>query len=271
MLGGIPILIGTINIDNSGREIRSLLAANEISDSWLVVDPARPTTIKTRYIKESMDGIEQNHHLLRVDNESNNVIEGKAIGTVIANERRGFRECDSILVSDYCKGLIADPTIAKEIAMSGKERLLVLDSKNKNIMDYINTVDIFVPNKKEADKIYFKDYETLYETQDMAMHIGTLFSSDKETKILITLGENGISHWNGKDFYGHCSSVSGKLEDTTGAGDVIAGTMALLSASNLPFGEAVRFANYVAGLSVEEKGTCTPNMDEIIAEEKWRW
>jgi ribokinase len=56
-------------------------------------------------------------------------------------------------------------------------------------------------------------------------------------------------------------------EDTTGAGDVFSGTLAVALADGRPLGDAARFANAAAALSVTRRGAqpSAPRREEILA------
>ena len=59
-LGAEPLLIGTLQKDVAGERLMELLARSGISSEGLVVDPSRPTIIKTRVIG-------QTQQMLRID------------------------------------------------------------------------------------------------------------------------------------------------------------------------------------------------------------
>ena len=62
-LGGNAILVGLIGDDHPGKVFKDMLRDRNLDSSGIVVDVARPTTIKTRLIAQSQ-------HVVRIDNES---------------------------------------------------------------------------------------------------------------------------------------------------------------------------------------------------------
>src|SRR3970040_658563 len=66
-LGGIPVLIGVVGNDTSGQQLRAIISESGFPTDGIVVDPGRPTTVKTRVIAH-------HQHVVRVDREVKNEI-----------------------------------------------------------------------------------------------------------------------------------------------------------------------------------------------------
>ena len=61
-LGGEALLVGVAGRDAAADEVRALIAAEPSLQDRLVADPARPTTVKTRFVAAGQQ-------LLRLDQE----------------------------------------------------------------------------------------------------------------------------------------------------------------------------------------------------------
>ena len=62
-LGGEAALVGVIGKDGGGKEAKDLIGAEARIEGYLITDPERPTTIKTRFVCAGQQ-------LLRVDEET---------------------------------------------------------------------------------------------------------------------------------------------------------------------------------------------------------
>lgn len=106
------------------------------------------------------------------------------------------------------------------------------------------------PNESEAEEIFGADWEAALE--------------QFPNRLIVTLGEKGARYFDGEKHV----TVDGytiKAVDTTGAGDTFNGALAVALSEKMPFGEAVRFANAAAALSVEKMGAQggMPKRDEV--------
>ncbi|MGI2327924.1 ribokinase [Planococcus sp. YIM B11945] len=95
------------------------------------------------------------------------------------------------------------------------------------------------PNETEAEEIFGKDWLQALEQYP--------------NRMVVTLGEKGAQFYDGEKHV-VVEGFPTKAVDTTGAGDTFNGALGAAIAENMPFEEAVRFANAAASLSVEKFG-----------------
>lgn len=129
-------------------------------------------------------------------------------------------------------------------------------------LELLKTVSILTPNEKEAE--YLTGVKVTDESS--AEDAGRILISKGVEKVIVTLGKNGALVLD----RGGSELVSGfkvKVEDTTAAGDVFNGALAVALAEKKNIYEAVRFANAAAALSVTKLGAqlSAPSRDEIQA------
>ncbi|MCX6140486.1 MAG: PfkB family carbohydrate kinase [Candidatus Kapabacteria bacterium] len=62
-LGAKPLLCGVVGDDSSGRLLCDIMASSGMDPSSMVIEPSRPTTVKTRVIGN-------NQQIVRLDRES---------------------------------------------------------------------------------------------------------------------------------------------------------------------------------------------------------
>jgi len=76
-IGAEPVLLGTLQKDIAGNRLQALLRGLEIKADWLVLDPSRPTIIKTRVIG-------QQQQMIRIDREEEGGCQPVAVAALCA-------------------------------------------------------------------------------------------------------------------------------------------------------------------------------------------
>src|ERR1700741_4307969 len=104
-LGGSVALAGLIGGDADANEAQRLVGEEPNVEGYLVTDPGRPTTLKTRFVS----GAQQ---LLRVDLAAGRRAAGEVEQRLIRTVRDLAQGCGVILMSDYGKGVVTDAVIA---------------------------------------------------------------------------------------------------------------------------------------------------------------
>ncbi len=251
-LGGKCYVTGIIGHDDDGKKLIAELAGSGIKTDGVIVDPDRPTTIKTRVIA---------HHqqVVRFDRESNEEPCSKIISAVYDYIKKVVRYADVVVISDYAKGLVSESlvNITRDLASrSGKP--LIVDPKVEHF-DYYTGVDLITPNCSEAGLaagVKIKDEASLRVAADViteTLGCGTL---------LITRGEHGMSLFEGADET-HIPTTAKEVFDVSGAGDTVVAVIALALAAGASYRESAALANVAAGVVVEKLGTATLTPDEL--------
>lgn len=125
----------------------------------------------------------------------------------------------------------------------------------------LKNISILTPNETEAELLTGIKVEDEQGASDAA---NDLIAQGVKT-VLITLGARGV-YAAAPDFRGIIPAFSvADIVDTTAAGDVFNGVLAVSLAENKPLREAVRYANAAAALSVTKLGaqTSAPYRTEI--------
>ena len=150
---------------------------------------------------------------------------------------------------------------AVEIAGGYETQVILNPAPARAIGDNIlKHISILTPNESEVELltgIKVEDEQGAAQAADMLVKRGV------ET-VIITLGSGG-AYVASSDFKGIIPGFSVEAEDTTAAGDVFNGVLAVLLAEGKSLPDAVRFSNAAAALSVTRLGAqpSAPKRKEI--------
>ena len=122
-------------------------------------------------------------------------------------------------------------------------------------------IDIVIPNEAEARGLAGVDLKAQYPPQELASmirdrcHIGT---------VIITLGGDGVYGFDGKQSW-RIDPIDVEVANSTGAGDAFIGCFAWALISGKEMGEALKYANAAAAISVSREGTIDsfPTLAEV--------
>ena len=244
-------VISVIGKDDVANELKTLLNQIEVSSEMLIVENSRKTSKKSRLIASQQQ-------VLRYDMESVEDILQNSEKEIIEKLSINIKKYDSIILSDYGKGVLTTNLTKTIIKIANENKIKVLvDPKGKDYSKYRGAYTL-TPNKKEAieaTNIEIKDNSSL------ELAIKQIKQSCDLEVALITLGENGIALF---DYDLKIQpTVAKEVYDVTGAGDTVIASIAFALANNLNIQEAVNFANLAAGVVVSKLGSATVTLDEI--------
>lgn len=253
-LGGEVGICGVIGHDEAGKQLQHLLHAQEIMTDGLIVEPSRPTTIKTRVIA---------HHqqIVRFDRETKEGISRETHRRIFDHvaERAG-KGLDAIIISDYCKGVVTKDLVRDIVRLAKKRGVIVSVDPKVSHFGIYSGVTILTPNTKEASlgsRIEIDD-------EDSLLRAGKgLLKRLACTAVLITRGEHGMSLFEKSGRITHIPTVAREVFDVTGAGDTVISTLTLSMAAGAKISDAARLSNYAAGIVVGVVGTATVSPEQL--------
>ena len=248
-LGAAPLLTGVVGNDPEGRWIRKNAAVGK----GIFIDRSRPTTVKTRIIA---------HHqqVVRVDFEKRGALPSDLEKNILGHLR--LEKYDGLLISDYNKGIVNPPLMARTLDLAGKRRIPVFVDPKVLHFQLFSPVTLITPNHFEAEKIVGHDCRTNDEVEKAGAEILSLISS---RYLIIKRGEQGMAVFEHGRKPVHIPTVAREVFDVTGAGDTViaAASLALLCGATIR--EAAVIANAAAGIVVGKIGTAAATPRELIA------
>ena len=249
-LGGDVALIGMVGGDAEGHEAMRLIGGETGIEGFLVTDPSRPTTLKTRFVSG-------NQQLLRVDLEESHLADGDVAQRLVRTVRDVAEGAGVIIISDYGKGVVTDAVIA---ACREAAAMVIVDSKARSFLRY-GPVDIIKPNAAELAYATGMPTGTNEEIQAALEHALTLCEA---RAILVTRAAKGISLGVRGQRVQHFPGVPREVFDASGAGDTTIAALGLALAAKATMEDAITFAMLASGVAVGKVGTATVTPDEMI-------
>lgn len=254
-LGGEVALVGVIGgNDPNGREALRLVEKEERIEGYLVDDPDRPTTLKTRFVSGGQQ-------LLRVDLEDDKPLSAEIEHRVVGCVEDSCEGASVILISDYGKGVVTDAVIAaarRAAAACGAK--VVVDSKARSFARY-GAVDLVKPNA--AELAYATDMPAETDEQVAAALLRALELCEAKA-VVVTRASKGISAAVRGEPVRHFPGVPREVFDASGAGDTTLAALGLALAADGALEDAIAFAQLASGVAVGKVGTATVSPDELI-------
>jgi rfaE bifunctional protein kinase chain/domain len=255
-LGSEPWLVGLIGRDRVADDFKKVLKKSKISDSHLVVDPARRTVLKERIVSDRQQ-------LLRVDYEDLGAATPAASKQLLARIKKLVSKAGVVILEDYAKGLLS-PQTAREIlaaARKAKKQVLV-DPNSKTNPSLYQGATLLTPNTKEAEAlagIRITDPATLKQAG------ASILKKTGAPALIITRGKDGMAIFEkGRSEPQVIPTYAREVYDVSGAGDTVISVLALALGVGASLEDAARLANLAAAIEVGKRGTATVSRDELM-------
>ena len=262
-LGAEVALVSVVGQDTSGADLTNLL--EDVCAPHLVVDPSRPTTVKTRVISGGQ-------HVVRVDEESTEDVTS-AVGQDVLNTFKALLEGasrpDVVILEDYDKGVLTEETVSGLLAACKHAGLPVaVDPKLKRFQSY-HGVALFKPNLKELNEgLGLTEPVHPQQTSNMAKAVERLRSNLGCERVMVTLGEHGtwIHAPQENIVHLHIPAVPREVMDVSGAVDTVISVAALLLAARCSAEAIARVSNLAGGWVCERVGVVPITKSDLQAE-----
>lgn len=257
-LGARVVLAGVIGDDPDGARLKSILQDLGIDVEGVVVDPAKPTTVKTRIIA-------QGQQVVRTDWEDVTPSGSDVLEKLSDGVNRHLGTYDAVILQDYNKGLLVPGLIDRVRNMCRKAAVpIYADPKFHNFFSYTG-LTLVKPNQQEASRAAGVDFSVEENVEKSGPVLRKKLDCDM---LLITRGEKGMSLFDGSGHH-RIPTRARSIHDVSGAGDTVIASFCLAHISGASPREAATVANYAAGRVCEEVGVVPitrESLHEIITD-----
>ena len=252
-LGAQVLVCGVAGNDVHGRWLKQAIESAGMPGDGIVIDPSRPTTLKSRVIAHSQQ-------VVRIDREDTSPMSPEKVEAICGYLEKHASGVRGILVSDYAKGVVVEPVMDKIREIARRYELVVTTDPKSSRYEIYRGVTALTPNHKEASQASGIEIRT----EEDLKRAGRKLLSELDCRILlITRGEHGMSLFSEGEEDLHIPTVARRVYDVTGAGDTVISvfTLGLCAGASPP--EAAHIANIAAGIVVGEVGTATVTTEQI--------
>ncbi len=253
-LEGKVYVAGIVGPDERAQKLLELLSERGVVTDGVLVDPVRPTTLKTRIIA-------QHQQVVRVDREKVEHLSGAVLKDIILYAKKVIPQVDAVIIEDYGKGVIT-PALLKELIRCAKshKKVITVDPKEEHFSFYKGVTSL-TPNNHEASVaagMRIKDDNTLIEAgKKMLKRI-------KSDSVLITQGEKGMCLFEKNGAVSHIPTAAQEVYDVSGAGDTVIAVFTLAMACGASAADAAWISNIAAGIVVGKVGVAVVSQEELI-------
>ena len=250
-LNGDVNFISRLGDDEYGRMALEIYKSNNVKIDSVLLDKNEKTGVAGIFIDEK-------------GNNSINVIPG------VANKISKKDIDNNLDTIKNSKIFLTQLEISTDITMYALEKakdfncITILNPAPARTIDNrgFKLIDFFTPNEKEAEFYLNKKIENEEDIKQAAKDLLNLGIKN----VIITLGEKGAFFKNDKEeYFLDAYKMIDKVIDTTGAGDVFNGALAVALSNNKSVKEAIIFANKVAAISTTKSGAANsiPTIDQV--------
>lgn len=263
-LKAVVTVCGVVGNDHDGECLRRLLQEMGADVSGVIVDSARPTSVKTRYLGYVQSAGRAMQHVMRADRESRASLDNNTERVLLGHIEKIIPKVRAVVLSDYNKGVLTEHLMARAIELAKKNGVpVVTDPKIGRPYSVYRGSTIMTPNRYEtqmATGIAPMDSDSRQRAADALIEAADLQYA------LITLDRDGM-YLAGRDVPGrHIPTRAREVYDVSGAGDIVVSVLALMLAAKAPAFEAASLANTAAGIEVTRIGATPIAREEIIAD-----
>jgi D-beta-D-heptose 7-phosphate kinase/D-beta-D-heptose 1-phosphate adenosyltransferase len=256
-LGSTVRLIGLVGDDGPAAELRHLLSRRARMKDELVADPARSTTVKTRFVAHQQQ-------LLRVDRERRAAPAGDLRDRLATLAFEAAATADAVILEDYGKGVLC-PEVIRAV-LDGARRSgapVVVDPNGRDYHRYAGCT-VLTPNLRETE---VASGRPITSVEDLERAATRLIEQTQGAALAVTRESEGISLFHrqsdGTVDHTHLPTVPVAVYDVTGAGDAVAATLAVALANGIGLPAACALANLAGRAVVRQFGVGSISLDML--------
>ena len=235
-LGAKATLCTVVGADADGELFKSEAESLGIGKSGILADRARRTTRKTRIVARQQQ-------VIRLDRETVAPLSPELDRRLSAAVARAVKRADAVVLSDYSKGVLSAAVCRAVFAAAGSRPVLV-DPKDLPWKAFSGAT-VLKPNLRAAERFVHGPLPDEASAERAALGIADELDV---ANVLVTRGAQGMVIASRGSAPLAFPAHAKELVDETGAGDVVAATVALALAAGADIAEAAWLGNVAAGV-----------------------
>ena len=255
-------VFGMTGADHGGRQLRRLLAEQNIDTASAIEDSNFQTIVKTRVIA----GHQQ---VVRVDREQVRPPTVEQVAQVAKEFHNLLPDIHGVIFEDYGKGFLS-AELVRQICADARAagKIVAADPNPRHPLEWRDAT-VVKPNRTEAFQaagIPLSDSTSAPEDDDDLKKVGAILLEKWDTQLLlITLGEQGMMLFQKGAPPHHIPTKAQQVFDVSGAGDTAIALFTLALCCEASPIEAAEIANHGSAVVVGKLGTATATADELRA------
>lgn len=251
--------IGLYGNDYYGPMLLDAFKKAGINTEYMVQDPSRPTTVKSRISGASFHSVTQ--QIVRIDRLDVTPPSEEIENKLIENIEKAIPQHDAIILSDYNIGLLTDKIIQATITTANKYNKIVVVDAQKDLYRYKGAYAL-TPNQPDSEKAvgyFIKDSQTLSKAGS------DILEMTQAKVLLLTRGGEGMAVFDANSKNQINVPVFNKTNvfDVTGAGDTVVASFTLALAAGAEPKYAAIIGNIAASIVIRSFGCATTSIKEI--------
>ncbi|MCX7624466.1 MAG: PfkB family carbohydrate kinase [Thermomicrobium sp.] len=255
-LGARVAQLGVVGDDPEGDLLRALLAERAVETAGIVVDPARPTTAKTRVVAIGPYNVLP-QQLVRIDRQVRDALSPELERTLLHELTSRSDRADALVLSDYQSGVLTPRIVAAALATG---RLTVVDSQGR--LDAFRGATVIKCNRAEAERFLGGSLATPAER---AERLTALWRELACQLLVVTLGGEGAALVGAEGYREFPPPAVRAVFDVTGAGDTVLALLAAALACEATPEEALTLAQLAASIVIGKFGNAQATVQELAA------
>ena len=254
-LGVQVFAAGLVGADSNKEQLLTLMQAQNIDTTGVIVSQERPTITKLRVIGGSQQ-------MLRLDFEQAGILSNQEQAELQAwLDKLLAQGLDAVIISDYAKGVCTPELCQYIIKQAHYQKVPVLvDPKGSDWHKYAQA-DYITPNVKEMGECIGLDL--INEDEAIIQAAQEAMSTYAVRNIVVTRSEKGLTYV-GRGLVLSDQATAREVFDVSGAGDTMAATFMSAVAGKLVLEDCLQVANLAAGIVVGKVGTQPITRAELL-------
>lgn len=269
-LGAKVTVCGVLGADADADLVRAEARSLNINTAGLVADASRPTTLKSRVVA-------RHQQLMRLDREAHRPVTPAVVRRLVQRIKKAVARAEAVVLSDYGKGVLTPavcraairsaagpPANSRTRANRAPSKPVVVDPKGLP-WDCYRGATMIKPNQHEASAF---GGQTMDDDVQAARIARAILAKVQVGHALVTRGGQGMTLASaGKGRLNrvlHLPPIRREVFDGTGAGDVVATTVALALAAGADAQTSAFLANIAGSIAVSKFGAAVVTDSEIL-------